>query len=310
MPDLVTLGEAMAALSPGRIGPLRHCRHLDLSIAGSEATVAIGVRRLGHSAAWISRLGDDELGALIRSDLQAESVEVHAIADTQAPTGLMLKERRTADIRRVHYYRAGSAASRLQPADLPEGLVESAKILHAGSITPALSPSAAAAVNEAIHRASFVSFDANFRSKLWSPQDFRHWVLPVLPSIDLLFASTEEARILLAQGDDDPPALAKALRELGPRTVVLTMGAQGAVSTDPEGVHEAAAVQVTEIDPVGAGDSFVAGYLASLLDGADAATRMRSATRVAAFSVAAHGDWEGLPTAAELATATTSDINR
>lgn len=310
MPDLVTLGEAMAALTPDRIGPLRHTRRLDLSIAGSESTVAIGVRRLGHSAAWISRLGDDELGRLIRLTLQAEGVEVHAADDREAPTGLMLKERRTAGIRRVHYYRTRSAASRLTPADLPPGLIESAKILHAGAITLALSHDAAATVAEAARCARFVSFDANYRGRLWSADAFRDSVLKLLPSIDLLFASVDEARLLLCETDGPAPALAAALRDGGPRTVVLTMGADGAVSADHEGIHQVPAVKVTEVDPVGAGDSFVAGYLAALLSGTDAAARLRFASNVAAFSVAADGDWEGLPTAAELATGTTTDISR
>ena len=309
MPDLVTLGETMAALAPDRIGPLRLARRLGLSIAGSETTVAIGLRRLGHSAAWISRLGDDEFGALVRSTLQAEGVEVHAPADHEAPTGLMLKERRTAEIRRAHYYRTGSAASRLTPADLPPGLVESARILHAGAITLALSDHAAATVAEAIHRARFVSFGANFRSKLWSADAFRDSVLELLPSVNVLFASADEARTLLRDTESPPTALAAALHDAGPDAVVLTMGADGTVSADHDGIHQVPAVKVAETDPFGAGDSFVAGYLAAVLNGADATTRLRIASNVAAFSVSADGDWEGLPTAAELTTATT-DINR
>lgn len=310
MPDLVMLGETMAALVPDRIGPLRYARHMGLAIAGSESTVAIGVSRLGHTAAWIGRLGDDEFGRFIRTTLQGEGVSVQARTDSEAPTGLMFKERRTGDTRRVHYYRAGSAGSRLEPADLPSGLIESAKILHVSAITPALSPGAADTTAEAIRRADFVSFDANFRSRLWSASAYQQAVLELLPRVDLLFAGLDEARILLRCPDADPRAAAEALRTQGPDTVVVTMGRSGAVAVDATGSCFVDAEAVAEVDPVGAGDSFVAGYLSALLTGAEQAARLRNACRTAAFSVSAEGDWEGLPTAAELSAASSGDIIR
>lgn len=310
MPDLVTLGETMAALAPDRIGPLRHTRHLSLGIAGSESTVAIGVRRLGYTAAWIGRLGDDELGRLVAGTLRSEGVEVCARMDPDAPTGLLLKERRTGSARRVHYYRSGSAGSRLEPADLPAGVIESALVVHMSAITPALSPGAADTTSEVVRRARYVSFDANFRSKLWSAEEFRRCVLGLLPQVDLLFASLHEARILLEDPDGEAEELAAALRTKGPATVVVTMGRDGAVSVGPSGVHRVAAEFVVEVDPVGAGDSFVAGYLSALLDGAPEPQRLRIASRTAAFSVSADGDWEGLPTSEELAASAADDIIR
>lgn len=303
---LITLGETMAALSPDRIGPLRHAATLGLAVAGSESTVAIGVRRLGHPAAWIGRVGADELGALVTARLRAEDLTLHAVTDPGAPTGLMLKERRTATVRRVHYYRAGSAGSRLAPADLPTGAIESAALLHATGITPALSPSAAEAVRTAVDRATAagvpVSYDVNHRARLWSGAEARAFTLPLLPRISLLFASTDEAELLLDRepGTATPQELAHALRALGPATVVITMGAAGAVTATPDTTLTAPAVPVPEIDPVGAGDSFVAGYLAAVLDDAPPQACLGQAVRVAAWSVASDGDWEGLPTAAEL----------
>ncbi|MEU6972068.1 sugar kinase [Kitasatospora aureofaciens] len=316
MPDLVTIGETMAALSAERVGPLRHARKLDLSVAGAESTVAIGARRLGHTAGWIGRLGADELGELVRTTLRGEGVEVHAAADPTAPTGLMIKERRTADLRRVHYYRAHSAGSRLCQEDIPHEIVERARVLHVGAITPALSDSAAQAVREAVRRARSaavtVSFDANYRAKLWQPAAYRQAVTALLPDVDLLFAGLDEARALLHTDRTDPAALAGLLLKLGPRTVVLTLGASGALSTGPSGVLRTEAVRVTETDPVGAGDSFVAGYLSALLSGLDETARLARAARVAAYSVSATGDWEGLPTATELAhpPVAGTDINR
>ncbi|MEV0094683.1 sugar kinase [Streptomyces sp. NPDC050738] len=305
--SLVTLGETMAALAPHRIGPLRHATTMGLAVAGSESTVAIGVRRLGHRAAWIGRVGDDELGALVTSTLRGESVDVHATVDAQAPTGLLLKERRTASLRRVHYYRSGSAGSRLAPADLPSGTIESADLLHVTGITPALSATAADTVRAAVARArtagTAVSYDLNHRARLWTSAEARAFAYPLLPAMSVLFASADEAELLLevAPGSLTPAELALAIRKLGPQTAVVTLGAEGAVSVGLSGtVHTVPAVPVPEIDPVGAGDSFVAGYLAALLDKAQSYDRLVQAARVAAWSVAAEGDWEGLPSAAEL----------
>lgn len=304
MTSLVTLGETMAALACEQVGPLRTARTLSLSTAGSEATVAVGVRRLGHSAAWIGRLGADELGEHVRRTLLAERIAVHAVADADAPTGLMIKERRTADRRRVHYYRSGSAGSRLSPTDIPHGLIEQARVLHVSAITCALSGSAAEAVRAAVGRAFQagvpVSFDANYRAALWSEHEARTVLSPLLTSIRVLFASLDEAQLLLATDESDAHVLARALRQLGPQVVVITLGSQGALSVGEQGLQHMTAHAVSEIDPVGAGDSFVGGYLASFLSGADESECLKRASRVAAFSVSTHGDWEGLPTSSEV----------
>jgi len=140
---LVTLGETMALFTADRVGPLRHATTMRVGIAGAESNVAIGVRRLGHPAAWIGRVGSDELGQLVLGRLRAERVEVDAaVVDPEAPTGLMVKEHRTADLARVVYYRRGSAGSRLAPGDLDEARIRGARVLHLTGITPALSASA------------------------------------------------------------------------------------------------------------------------------------------------------------------------
>ncbi|MFJ2865596.1 sugar kinase [Kitasatospora sp. NPDC087314] len=315
MAELVTIGETMAALSPNRIGPLRHAGTLELSIAGAESTVAIGASRLGRTAAWVGRLGADEFGQLVRMTLRGEGVDVHAAVDPAAPTGLMIKERRTADRRRVHYYRAHSAGSRLGPDDIPHRLIERAAVLHTTAITLALSGSAGATVHDAVHRARAagvtVSFDANHRAKLWQLPEYRQAVTVLMPQLDLLFASLDEAQSLLRTDNTDPAELAGMLLDRGPRTVVITLGARGALSAGPSGVVRTDAVRVSETDPVGAGDSFVAGYLCAVLAGRDERGRLGLAAQVAAYSVSAQGDWEGLPTADELAqTPAATDVSR
>jgi 2-dehydro-3-deoxygluconokinase len=301
---LVTLGETMALFTGERPGPLRHADTMRVGIAGAESNVAIGVRRLGHPAAWIGRVGADELGQLVLGRLRAEQVEVDAaVIDPGAPTGLMLKEHRTADLSRVSYYRRGSAGSRLAPGDLDEARIRAARVLHVTGITPALSPSARAAVHAAVETAAAagvpVSLDVNYRAALWSPEEAGAELRDLARHAELVFAGEEEAELVVG-GHGGPEAAAAALAALGPRHAVLKLGAKGAMAVTDGRPHREPALPVRAVDPVGAGDAFVAGYLAGLLDGGAGPDCLRLGVRCGAFAVTVPGDWEGMPTREEL----------
>src|SRR5436305_14979079 len=107
MTEVVTMGETMALLAAPEIGLLRHATSLSLSCGGAESNLAIGVARLGHGATWIGRVGDDEFGVMVRRMLGAEGVAARIRVDPAAPTGLMVKYRRTGAVTQVLYYRAG-----------------------------------------------------------------------------------------------------------------------------------------------------------------------------------------------------------
>lgn len=99
--DIVTIGETMALLHSQVPGPLAHASALTLGIGGAESNFAVAVRRLGATATWIGRVGSDSLGEKVLRELRAEGLTVHAVVDSDAPTGLMIKERRTPDASRV-----------------------------------------------------------------------------------------------------------------------------------------------------------------------------------------------------------------
>ena len=301
-PDVVTLGETMALMTPESVGPLIHTPLLKLGIGGAESNVAIGLQRLGSSAAWIGRVGADSLGDLVVRELTAEGLRVHAIRDESAATGLMIKERRTPMNQRVWYYRSGSAGSRLQPADLPAGLIGSARLLHISGITPALSSTAAATVWSAVGAARSsgipVSFDVNYRRALWPPAAAAAACLDLVAQADIVFAGEDEAAMLVGPG---PAAdLADRLRRLGPAQVVIKRGEQGCVALLEDVRYEQSAVAVPVVDTVGAGDAFVAGYLHTYLRGAAAPDRLLAAVRNGAFACLSPGDWEGMPRHFEL----------
>ncbi|MEV4242019.1 sugar kinase [Streptosporangium canum] len=303
MIDLVTLGESMALFTARRTGLLRHARDFGLSVGGAESNLAIGVTRLGRRAAWIGRVGADEFGELLRSTLAGEGVDVQGmIVDPDAPTGLMIKNRRTSEMVDVRYYRSGSAGSRLRPEDLDVSLIRSARVLHVTGITLALSASAREAVRAAVAEARdagvTVSTDVNYRRALWSPEEASAVLRETVATTDVLFATEAEARLIVDGAD--PAALAGALSDLGPRHVLIKRGPLGAVELSDGVIRHAEPYHVTELDPVGAGDAFAAGWIAETLEGAGPERRLATACAAGAFAVAADGDWESLPRRSDL----------
>ncbi|WP_345364653.1 sugar kinase [Actinoallomurus liliacearum] len=302
--EVVTIGEAMAALRGD--GPLRLGGPLTLSMAGAEANVAIGLARLGHRVRWAGVVGADELGELVQRTLRAEGVDVGTVRqDPTAPTGLLLQEHRVAHVTRVHYYRSGSAGSALRADDADAALpaAEPARFLHVTGITPALGPDPRLAVERAVRRAreagTRICLDVNYRSRLWSPDLAARVLGELLPCVDVLIASEDELP-LVAGGETGEERAAGQLLDTGIGEVVVKHGGAGARVWSAAGAVRMPARTVPVTGTVGAGDAFTAGYLSAVLDDLPIEDRLDRAVTVGAFAVAAAGDWEGLPTRAEL----------
>jgi len=300
--DVVTMGETMVSLRTST--PLRLGGTMTMTAAGAESNVAIGLARLGYKVRWGGRVGADEIGAFILRTLRAESVAVDTVmVDPGRPTGLMLAERRVADISRVSCYRTRSAGSALASADAAACLADTPRILHLTGITPALSGSAAEAVVTAVALArqagALVSVDVNYRSSLWVPQEARRMLSELVRGAHIVIASEDELGLVVTDPQDESAA-AEELSASGVSQLVIKRGARGATVWHEGRPHHATAVPVTVLDTVGAGDAFTAGYLSGVLDGVSPATALHRGTLTGAFAVACVGDWEGLPTRAEL----------
>lgn len=295
---LVTFGETLALLGADDVGALRPGRGFSLSFGGSESNVAIGVARLGGDSTWMGMVGDDTLGDLVLRELRAEGVTVHASRHPTAATSVMLKERPVGATTRVHYYRAGGAGSQLDLDDIDLEAVRRAAVLHVTGITAALSERMAdlmATVMEIARSAgTTVSLDLNYRAKLWDIEQAQTAYAHLLPKSDLVFAGAAEAAIAVGR-HRDAFATARALAKLGPKAVVVTLGSRGAVAVIDGHEHTVPGVPVLAVDTVGAGDGFVAGYLAELLRGAEPAERLALGNDVGAYVCQIPGDWEGLP---------------
>jgi 2-dehydro-3-deoxygluconokinase len=295
-PGLVTLGETMGLVVQGQPGSLRNGEAMAFAMGGSESNVAIGVRRLGLPATWIGRVGDDPPGHLIQRELRAEQVRAITVADP-APTGLMVRWRPSGHHARVTYYRRESAGAHLCPADIPEDVIRDAAVLHVTGITLALGAEPAAAVARAVTVARdagvTVSFDLNYRLALWSEEEAAPALAEAVRQADVVFAGEAEAEIVTHTAD--PLGAAHALEQLGPAQVVIKRGAEGCLARLDGATLEQAAPAVTAVDTVGAGDAFVAGYLAELMNGAEPRERLRTAVAAGAYAVTVSGDWEGMP---------------
>jgi len=304
MPRLVTFGETSAVFVARDIGRMRYCRDFTLRPGGAEATVAVGVQRLGIDAAWMSALGDDEMGHYLRGLVAAEGVDVSRVRMVGGqPTAVFLRERLPGGDARHFYYRKGSAFSAFGPEMLDEAFIAAAQWLHLTGITPALSPRCDAACWRAVEIARAhgvrVSFDPNVRLALWSAAEARAGLARYFAAADLVLPGLEDLQMLY--GDASAEAAMARLRELGCRDAVLKAGAH-----DVHVLHDGAATRLPvapvaqPVDLMGAGDALAAGCLAGLLEGRDLVDAARLGIAVAGLAIQLPGNIESMPTRAEV----------
>jgi 2-dehydro-3-deoxygluconokinase len=321
--DVVTFGEPLGLLLADDSLPLRRARAFRRTVAGAELNTAVGLARLGHRCALAARVGDDPFGDDVRATLAAESVAARPLlVDDGAATGLITRDRSGHRRVRVVYHRVGSAGSRLSAADLDALPIEAARVLHVTGITPALSATALAATRAAIVRAQAagvaISFDPNFRARLWSRADAAPELRELAAQARIVLASEDEARWLAgleeargAGASAQLPEVAEWFHARGAELVAIKRGAAGAWVSDGTTATAIASVPVgAAVDPVGAGDAFDAGFLSGWLDGRGAVDAARRGAACGAACVQVAGDLDGLPTRAELDDMTTTEVDR
>lgn len=199
-PELVTAGETMVLGLPPSPGRLRHAASLELKIAGAESNVAIALSSLGLHVVWASLLGEDEPGQFVLDRIRAEGVDTSRVRRLQdAHTGLFLRERLATGTRN-YYYRADSAASKLCPRAFDHEYFWEARFLHLTGVPPALSESCRDFIRWASDKAREmgvrVSFDVNYRARLWPSHEARSFMEGFLPEAGLTFVRGEEGEAL------------------------------------------------------------------------------------------------------------------
>jgi 2-dehydro-3-deoxygluconokinase len=291
---VVTVGETMTLLDPVRDGELELGDLMRLRFAGAESNFAVGLARLGVPVTWISRLGADRPGVLIRDALANEGVDLRWLKLVDdAPTGLFYKWRAEGRSS-VAYHRRGSAASRLEPANVPDEALAGAALVHLTGITMALGDGPRALVLDVARRAraagAIVTFDPNYRPALWDePAEAAAAMEPVLEHVSWYLCGAAEGEALL--GGDAPAALAS---HGAGGAVVRTR--DGALVATGDSVREVAVARRSEVvDEIGAGDAFAAGFVYGLLQGWAPEKAVEAAHAIAAWALRGTGDWETLP---------------
>lgn len=293
MHDVVTLGEALLRLAVPSPGRFETARQLDVQIGGAEANVAAACARLGLRTAWISALPENAWGERVRRELFGHSVDCAFIVSLPGTRmGLYFLEYGLAPRAiEVLYDRHESAFAHLTPEMVDWQPVRDARIVHISGVTAALGQNGRALVRRVIEEAALVSFDVNYRSALWPAHEARAFAESILPRLRYLFLGEREARIVF--GHDGPPeAIIEALAARAPNAVIAVLqGQEGSTVYDGSDLwRPSVRYAVNVVDPIGAGDAYVAGYLWASLRRRSPQEAVDTATTVAALKCSTWGD--------------------
>jgi 2-dehydro-3-deoxygluconokinase len=191
----------------------------------------------------------------------------------------------------VLYDRRDSAFTRLTPDEVDWRTVREARVVHLTGITPALGAASRSLAERALVEASTLSFDLNYRAALWSPAEARAFALCVLPQARYVFAGLEEARMVFELEGPAERVIEALARYAEKATVSVLMGDEGSLTLDRGHlVRPQRRFRVDVVDPVGAGDAFVAGFLWASLRGRDIQETVETAAAVAALKCSTWGD--------------------
>ena len=308
IPDVVTVGEAMALLMACQPGPLAAVTQFERATAGAELNVSVGLSRLGYRVGYVSSLGKDSLGRNLLDFMKAEGIDLrHVRLDERYPTGFMLKSMALdGSDPEVEYFRRGSAASHMSRTDIPPGPFRQARLLHLTGITPALSGTcrdmALTMAAQARGAGRIVTFDPNLRPRLWPTQAAMIETVNALASLaDVVMPGLAEGKLLTGCGE--AADIADFYLARGARQVVVKLGPQGAYYAGAGGRGIAPGVPVPlekVVDTVGAGDGFAVGVISALLENLPLEAAAARGNAIGARVVQFRGDCEGLPTRAQL----------
>ena len=273
-----------------------------LTVGGSSAITACGLARLGLRVAHGGVVGDDILGHAVLESLRNRGVDGSTVTvDPAIPTGATL-HLGTGDDRAM--LTATGTIDRLRAEEVPREILPHVRHIHAGStaIQPRLRPGLPDLFREARAAGVTSSFDTN-----WDPE--RRWdgIDPMLAAADVFLPNEREAALISGVGDPLEAAQALVARasaagrepEAGPLTVVVKLGAEGALAVHGDEALRVPADQVEVVDATGAGDSFDAGFLYGFIKGRPLAECLALGVACGSLSVRAIGGVEGQATLEE-----------
>jgi 2-dehydro-3-deoxygluconokinase len=291
MSDILCLGEPLVEFVCLDDGTYKR------GFGGDTSNAAIAAARQGGRVGYLTVLGADRFGDSIVSLWSDEGIDTaHVRRSEVAPTGIYFVDPDPAG-RYFTYYRAGSAASLMQPEDLPIQAIRAARCLHVSGITLAVSAdlrdTALVAMQTAREAGATVSLDTNLRLKLWDIETARTVTHQAMALATVAVTSIDDSADLT--GLTDPTEVAAFYHDLGPKIVLVTMGAEGCYLSHQGGAQTIPAAPATPVDSTGAGDSFAGAFLAWWLETDDPVLAATRAARVAAGTVSGYGAVDPIP---------------
>jgi fructokinase len=241
---------------------------LDARVGGSPLNVAVALSRLGQSAAFLAKVSNDPFGRKLIAYLESERVDVDLIVRTAAPTTLAIVALDDKGVPTYSFYTNGTADRSLAVSELPGRLPDAVRVVHIGSYTTALEPTAASleALVTRERPRRFISYDPNIRPSIVpEPEIWRKRVAALTAQAHLVKASVEDIQFLYPGADVDG-ILGDWLAK-GVSLAVATMGEVGALAVTRHGLAARVSAPLTQVvDTVGAGDTFQAALLTWLAE--------------------------------------------
>ena len=281
--DVITFGETMIRLSPPNYRRLEQTNLLDVNVGGAELSVAAALSRLGLNVSWVSRLTENALGAMIRNKAREQGVDTSNILWTKGSrVGLYFLELGASPrSSRVIYDRANSAISQIKPGEINwEEVLGGTKWFHTSGITPALSLSSAQVTADALKTAKKVgcrvSYDLNYRARLWTEEEARKCQEPFMEYVDILFSTEEDTgRVFGIRADSYQEVARKLAERFNFEVVCITLrevvsvlrNRWTAIAYSGRKIYDDKTYDVEIVDRLGAGDSFSAGFLYGYITG-------------------------------------------
>ena len=288
----------MMRLTPPGFLRIEQTQSFDIWVGGTESNTAVGLARLGMNVAWLSRLPRSPLGRYISNRIAQYGVDVSQVvwADDER-LGIYFHEKAQAPrASEIIYDRRDSAISRMQPRDLPDGLFQAglSQLLHVTGITLAISQTARDTAHEALRRAKAagwrLSFDTNYRSKLWSGAGAADGCDRAMALADVIFCPLGDYQVMYGASDADDALEALAARYSN-TLIVMTMGVDGALARNPAGeTIRQPAILAGEVGRIGGGDAFAAGFLYAWLRQDDVAEALKWGVAMSALKYTIPGD--------------------
>ena len=276
--DVLSFGETMLRLTAPTGTRLETTPTLHAYVGGTESNTLSCLARLGLHATWISALPSTPIGKHVETELRSHNVDTSHIVWTanSSRLGIFYAEEALNPLGlQVYYDRAQSACALVDPAAVNYTLVDTAKILHLTGITPAIGEGAREVFRRLLARAQTqnvpLSFDVNYRAKLWSPREAADGIEKACQQARILFCARADAAELW--GITGTPE--EILRQMAQRfsaaadakTLVLTLGSEGSAELHNDVYTTAPAFPTEGTIRFGSGDAFDAGYLYSFLNG-------------------------------------------